>query len=62
MTRQHVATQCKQIFSEYSWPETLISDSGKCYAAEAFTGMMKDMVSITSQALHIIVTVQYGML
>ena len=26
MTRQHVATQCKLIFSEYSWPEILISD------------------------------------
>ena len=42
MTGQHVATQCKQIFSEYGWPETLISDNGPCYAAEAFTNMMKE--------------------
>ena len=27
MTGQHVATQCKLIFSEYGWPETLISDN-----------------------------------
>ena len=42
MTGQHVATQCKQIFSEYGWPETLISDNGPCYIAEAFTNMMKE--------------------
>ena len=28
MTGQHEATQWKQIFSEYGWPETLISDNG----------------------------------
>ena len=42
MTGQHVATHCKQIFSEYGWPETLISDNGPCYAVEAFTNMMKE--------------------
>ena len=42
MTGQHVATQCKQIFSEYGWPETLISDNGPCYAVEACTNMMKE--------------------
>ena len=42
MTWQHVAIQCKQIFSEFGWPETLISDNGPCYAAEAFTNMMKE--------------------
>ena len=31
MTGQHVANQCKQIFSEYGWPETLVSDNGPCY-------------------------------
>ena len=40
MTRQHVANQCKVIFSEYGWPETLISDSGPCYTADAFTSVM----------------------
>ena len=42
MTGQHVATHCKQIFSEYGWPENLISDNGPCYAAEAFINMMKE--------------------
>ena len=28
MTSLHVASQCKLIFSEYGWPETLISDNG----------------------------------
>ena len=41
MTGQHVANQCKLIFSEYGWPETLISDNGPCYTSEAFTGVMK---------------------
>ena len=40
MTGQHVETQCKLIFSEYGWPETLISDRGPCYTAEAFTSVM----------------------
>ena len=42
MLGQHVANQCKLIFSEYGWPETLISDKGPCYTSEAFTGLMKD--------------------
>ena len=42
MTGQHAATQCKQIISEYGWPETLISDNGPCYKVEAFTNMMKE--------------------
>ena len=40
MTGQHVTTQCKLIFSEYGWPETLISDNGPCYTMEAFTSVM----------------------
>ena len=40
MTGQHVANQCKQVFSEYGWPETLISDNGPCYTADAFTSVM----------------------
>ena len=42
MTGQHVANQCKMIFSEYGWPETLMSDNGPCYTSEAFTSLMKD--------------------
>ena len=40
MTGQHVANQYKLIFSEYGWLETLISDNGPCYTAEAFTSIM----------------------
>ena len=40
MTGQHVGIQCKLIFSEYGWPETLISDNGLSYTAEAFTSVM----------------------
>ena len=42
MTGQHVTNQCKLIFSEYGWPETLIFDNGPCYTSEAFTSLMKD--------------------
>ena len=54
MTGQHVASQCKLIFSECGWPETLISDNGPCYTVEAFTSMMKEHSAITLQAPHII--------
>ena len=40
MTGQHVANQCKEILFEYGWPETLISDNGPCYTADAFTSVM----------------------
>ena len=40
MTGKHVANHCKQIFSEYGWPETLISDNGPCYTADAFSSVM----------------------
>ena len=40
MTGQHVANQSKLIFSEYGWPETLISDNRQCYTVEAFTSVM----------------------
>ena len=40
MTGQHVANQCKLNFSEYGWPETLISDNGPCYTLQAFTSVM----------------------
>ena len=40
MTGQHVANQWKLIFSEYGWPETLISNNGQCYTVEAFTSVM----------------------
>ena len=42
MTGQHVANQFKLIFSEYGWPETLVSDNEPCYTAEVFTSLMKE--------------------
>ena len=41
MTGQHMANQCKLIFSEYGWPETLISDNGPCYTTGVFTNLMR---------------------
>ena len=40
MTGQHAANQCKQVFSEYDWPQTLISDNGPCYTADTFISVM----------------------
>ena len=42
MSAQHTAEHFKSIFSEYGWPDTLISDNGPCYAAETFTNLMKE--------------------
>ena len=42
ITVQHIGTHCKQVFSEYGWPETLISDNGTCCTVEVFTNMMKE--------------------
>ena len=42
LTGQHITTQCKLIFSEYGWQETLISDNGPCYTAEVFTNLMRE--------------------
>ena len=41
-TVQQVASQMKLIFSEYGWPETIVSDNGPCYSAETFTKLMTD--------------------
>ena len=42
MSAQHVTEHFKSIFSEYGWPDTLVSDNGPCYAAEAFSNLMKE--------------------
>ena len=39
---QQVASQMKLIFSEYGWPETIVSDNGHCYSAETFTKLVTD--------------------
>ena len=41
-TAQQVASQMKLIYSEYGWPETIVSDNGPCYSAEIFTKLMTD--------------------
>ena len=40
MTGVHVVNQCKLVFSEYGWPDILISDNGPCYTSQAFTSVM----------------------
>ena len=53
MTGQHVANQCKLIFFEYGWPETLISDNGPCYTLQAFTSDMQSYnVNHITSSLH----------
>ena len=42
MMAHHIANHCKQIFSEYGWPETLISDNGPCYASKTFKKLMTE--------------------
>ena len=41
MTGLHIANHCKQIFSVYGLPETLISDNGPCYTSQAFTSVLQ---------------------
>ena len=42
MSAQQVTEYFKSIFSEYGWPDTLVSDNGPCYAAQAFSNLMKE--------------------
>ena len=42
MTAQHVIGHLKVIFSENGWPDTIVSDNGPCYMAEAFTKTMQE--------------------
>ena len=42
MSAQHVAEHFKSIFSEYGWPDTVVSDNGPCYTAELFTNLMNE--------------------
>ena len=43
MTAKHVATHFSQVFSEYGWPDTLLTDNGPCYASQEFKKLMLDM-------------------
>ena len=42
MSAQHITEKFRLIFSEYGWPDTLVSDNGPCYVAEMFTNLMKE--------------------
>ena len=42
MSAQCVTEHFKSIFSEYGWPDTLVSDNGPCYTAEMFMNLMKE--------------------
>ena len=42
MSAQHITECFNSIFSEYGWPDTLVSDNGPCYTAEAFSNLMKE--------------------
>ena len=41
MTGVHVTNQCKLVFSDYGWPDNLISDNRPCYTSQAFTSNMQ---------------------
>ena len=43
MTAQHIADHRKQIFAEYGWPNTLISDNRPCYTSETFKKLMTEV-------------------
>ena len=53
MSAQCVTEHFKSIFSEYGWPDTLVSDNGPCYTAEMFTNLMKEYaVNHIMSSLH----------
>ena len=42
MTAQHIVGHIKQIFAEYGWPDTLVSDNRPCYASKTFKQLMEE--------------------
>ena len=53
MSAQQITEHFKSIFSEYGWPDTSMSDNGPCYAAEAFSNLMKEYaVNHITSSLH----------
>ena len=40
VTAQHITDHVKQIFVEYGWPNTIVSDNGPCYTSETFRKLM----------------------
>ena len=53
MSAQHIAEHFRLIFSEYGWPDTLVSDNGPCYVSKMFTSLMKEYaVNHTTSSPH----------
>ena len=44
MSAQHIIEHLKSIFSEYGWPDIVVSGNGPCYMAEMFESLMKEYV------------------
>ena len=43
MTAKHVASHFSEVFGEYGWPDSLLTDNGPCYASHEFKQLMLDM-------------------
>ena len=43
MTAKHVVSHFSEVFGEYRWPDTLLTDNGPCYASYEFKQLMFDM-------------------
>ena len=41
VTGEHIVDHFKQIFAEYGWPDTIVSDNGPCYMNEIFKELMR---------------------
>ena len=53
MSAQHIAEHFKSIFSEYGWPDTVVSDNRPCYMAKPFANLIKEYaVTHITSSLH----------
>ena len=43
MTGKAIAHHMQSIFSEYRWPDTLVTDNGPCYTSKEFQTLMQSM-------------------
>ena len=43
MKAKHVGSHFSEVFGEYGWPDTLLTDNGPCYASHDFKQLMLDM-------------------
>ena len=42
MTELHIVDHVKQIFAEYGWQDTIVSDNGPSYTSKIFKGLMRE--------------------